>query len=69
MLKSLALIVSEIFQKDHFVTAAAEADIDDRIKREESPPIGGAARNATSLIPQRLSSIMIAITCSENVHA
>ena len=35
---------------------------------QESPPIGGAVRNATSLIPQRLSSIILAITCSENVH-
>ena len=32
-------------------------------------PVGGAVRNATSLIPQRLSYIMLAITCSENVPA
>ena len=37
--------------------------------RQESPPIGGAVRNATSLIPQRLSYIILAITCSENVYA
>ena len=37
--------------------------------QQESPPIGGAVRNATSLIPQRLSYIMLAITCSENVRA
>ena len=35
----------------------------------EGPPIGGAVRNATSLIQQRLSYIMLAITCSENVRA
>ena len=33
------------------------------------PPIGGAVRNATSLIPQWLSYIMLAITFSENVRA
>ena len=37
--------------------------------KQESPPIAGAVRNATALIPQRLSSIIRAITCSENVHA
>ena len=35
---------------------------------QESPPIGGAVWNATSLIPQRLSSTIVAITCSKNVH-
>ena len=29
---------------------------------QESPPISGAARNATSLIPQRLSSLILPIT-------
>ena len=37
--------------------------------QQESQPICVAVRNATSLIPQRLSSIILAITCSENVHA
>ena len=39
--------------------------------KQENSPIGGAVRNATSLIPQRLSSssIIPAITCSENIHA
>ena len=38
---------------------------------QESPPVGGAGRNATSLITQRLSymGLILAITCSENVHA
>ena len=36
---------------------------------QESPPIVGVVRNATSLIAQRLSSIILAFTCSENVHA
>ena len=36
---------------------------------QESPPIGGAVRNVTTLIPERLSpNIMLAITCSENVY-
>ena len=39
------------------------------MKKQEGPPIGGSVRNATSLIPQRLSYIVFAITCSENVHA
>ena len=30
---------------------------------------GGAVRNATSLVPQRMSSIILAITCSENFNA
>ena len=34
ILKSLALTVSEIFKKYYFVTAAAEADIADSIKRK-----------------------------------
>ena len=38
-------------------------------EKQESPPIGGTVRNATSLVPQPLSSIVLAITCSENVHA
>ena len=38
----------------------------ERDKKQENPPIGGAVRNATSLISQRLS--YIAITCSENVQ-
>ena len=29
------------------------------ITRQEGPPIGGAVRNTTSLIPQRLSFIML----------
>ena len=33
-----------------------------------SPRTGGAVRNATSLIPQRLSSITLAIAFSGNVH-
>ena len=44
----------------HFVTAAeASADIDDSIKRAESPQIDGAVRNATLLISERLSYIML----------
>ena len=39
------------------------------ISKQEGPPIGGAGRNALSLIPQRLLHIILAITCSENVHA
>ena len=34
ILKLLALVVSEIFKKNHFVTAEAAADIDDSIKRK-----------------------------------
>ena len=37
-------------------------------EKQEGPPIGGAVRNATSFIPQRLSSIILSIACSENVH-
>ena len=37
--------------------------------KQEGPPFGGAVRNAMSLILQRLSHIMLAITCSENVPA
>ena len=40
-----------------------------QIEQQESPTICGAVGNATSLIPQRLSSIIIAIACSEIVHA
>ena len=29
----------------------------------------GAVRNATSLVPQRLVFILLAVTCSENIHA
>ena len=29
--------------------------------KQEGPPIGGAVRNATSLIPQRLSYMMLAV--------
>ena len=29
--------------------------------KQESPPIGETARNATSLIPERLSSLILAI--------
>ena len=36
---------------------------------QEGPPIGGAVRNATSLITPRLSHTMLAITCSENIRA
>ena len=36
---------------------------------EESPTISGAVQNRTSLIPQRPSSMIFALTCSENVHA
>ena len=36
---------------------------------EKAHQFGGAVRNATPLIPQRLSSIILTITCSENVHA
>ena len=36
--------------------------------KQESPPIGGAVRNATALIPEWLLHIMLAITCCENVH-
>ena len=39
------------------------------IPQQEGLPLGGAVGNATSLIPQRLSYIMLAITCSENVRA
>ena len=39
------------------------------VMKQEGPPIGEAVRNATSLIPQELSYIIHAITCSENVHA
>ena len=34
ILKSLTLTVSEIFKQNDFVTAAAEADIDDSIRRK-----------------------------------
>ena len=34
---------------------------------QESPPIGGGMRNATSLVWQWLSYIILVITCSENV--
>ena len=37
--------------------------------RQGGPPIGGAVRNATSLVQSRLSSIILAIVCSENVYA
>ena len=40
-----------------------------RQPKQEGPPIGGAVRNATSLIPHRLSYIMIAITFCKNVRA
>ena len=36
---------------------------------QESPPIGWAVRNPTSYIPEWLSSIILAITGSENVYA
>ena len=39
------------------------------IQKQEGPPIGGAVRNATSLIPQPLAYIIFAIACLENVHA
>ena len=39
------------------------------LKQQEGPPIGGAVRNATSLIPRRLSYTMLAITFCENVRA
>ena len=42
------------------------------VNRQEGPPIGEAVRNATSLIPQRLSYIYYLIgpiTCSENAQA
>ena len=38
-------------------------------KKQESPTIGGAVRNAMSFIPERLYCIMLSITCSENVYA
>ena len=38
------------------------------INKQESPPIGGAVRNAKSLIPQRLSATILAIASSENVR-
>ena len=38
------------------------------IFKQESPPVGEAVRNATTLIPERQSYIMFAITCSENVY-
>ena len=38
------------------------------VRIQEGPPIGGAMRNATSFTQQRLSSIELAITGSENVH-
>ena len=41
----------------------------DAILKQESPLFGGAVRNATSVIPQRLSPIIFAITCAENVYA
>ena len=34
-----------------------------------SSPIGGAVRNTMTLIPERHLSIVLAITCSENVYA
>ena len=40
-----------------------------RIVKQKCPPIAGAVRNATSLIPQRLPYIMLAITFCENVCA
>ena len=41
----------------------------ERNRQQEGPPIGGAVRSATSLIPQRLSYTILDITCSKNVHA
>ena len=41
------------------------------ILKQESPPIGGAVRNATSPIgpiPTTTASITLAIACSENVN-
>ena len=39
------------------------------IYEQEGPPIDGAVRNAISLIPQRLSHIILDIARSENVPA
>ena len=36
---------------------------------QESPPIGGAVRNATTLILERLLSKVLVNTCSEYVYA
>ena len=51
--------VTAFCRTNHFVTAEA-SEIDDVINRQEGPPIGGAGRNATSLIPQRLSYLKLA---------
>ena len=40
-----------------------------RKRQRESPLIGVAVRNATTIISERPSYIMLAITCSENVCA
>ena len=40
-----------------------------RCVKQESPPIDGAVRNATSLIPEQLSSIILVIACSYTVYA
>ena len=37
--------------------------------KQENQPVGGEVRNVTTLIPEQLSYIMLAITCSENVYA
>ena len=41
----------------------------DGSRKQEIPPIGRAVQNATTLIPERLSSVVLAVTCSENVYA
>ena len=38
-----------------------------KIKQESPAPFGGAVRNATTLIPKRLSCIILAITCYQAV--
>ena len=40
-----------------------------KIFKQEGSSIGGAVRNVTSLIAQRLSYTILDITCSENAHA
>ena len=54
------------------VVMAKNINNDDRDVRaiiQESPPIDGEMRNSTSLIPERLSSIISVKTCSKNVYA
>ena len=41
----------------------------DRTAKQESPKFGGAVRNATTLIAEQPSYILLAITCCENSYA